>query len=190
MRPRSSPVKYFFIKRKLRGVGRPVRDMNLSGQTIANFSLRKAAVGQIRAENSTRITRKRAMGCPERRPDDRLRRHRSDLSSKQASCSTASTCKRRGSPLVNLIELTNAIVDKLVLIPDLVAALAGDTANIIPYIDENPNLNSVSLALYKQKPGSVMVIWQETLLTQGDMEAWMHQFVIFVRAVRGASLWT
>jgi hypothetical protein len=89
--------------------------------------------------------------------------------------------------LVNLIELTNAIVDKLVLIPDLVAALAGDTANIIPYIDENPNLNSVSLALYKQKPGSVMVIWQETLLTQGDMEAWMHQFVIFVRAVRGAS---
>jgi hypothetical protein len=56
-------VKYFFIKRKLRGVGRPVRDMNLSGQTIANFSLRKAAVGQIRAENSTRITRKRAMGA-------------------------------------------------------------------------------------------------------------------------------
>src|SRR4030095_11738540 len=48
-------VKYFFIKRKVRGVGRPVRDMNLSGQTIANFSLRKAAGGQIRAENSTRI---------------------------------------------------------------------------------------------------------------------------------------
>jgi len=55
-------VKYFFIKRKVRGVGRPVRDMNLTGQTIANFSLRKAAGGQIRAENSTRITRKRAMG--------------------------------------------------------------------------------------------------------------------------------
>jgi hypothetical protein len=89
--------------------------------------------------------------------------------------------------LVNLITLTNAIVDKLVLIPDLVAALGGDTTNIVAYIDRNPDFNSVSLALYKQKPGTVMVIWQETLLTQGEMEAWMHQFVIFVRAVRGAS---
>jgi hypothetical protein len=89
--------------------------------------------------------------------------------------------------LVNLTELTNAIVDKLVLIPDLVAALGGDTANIIGYIDRNPDFNSVSLHLYKQKPGTVMVIWQETLLTQGEMEAWMHQFVIFVRALRGAS---
>lgn len=89
--------------------------------------------------------------------------------------------------MVNLITLTNAIVDKLVLIPELVAALGGDLTNIIPYIDENPNLNSVSLALYKQKPGSVMVIWQETLLTQGDIEGWQHQFVIFVRAARGNS---
>lgn len=89
--------------------------------------------------------------------------------------------------MVNLITLTNAIVDKLVLIPELIVALGGDTANIIGYIDRNPDFNSVSLALYKQKPGTVMVIWQETLLTQGEMEAWMHQFVIFVRAVRGAS---
>src|SRR4029434_2030552 len=36
-------VKYFFIKRKVRGVGRPVHDMNLTGQTIANFILRNAA---------------------------------------------------------------------------------------------------------------------------------------------------
>lgn len=55
-------VKYFFIKRKVRGVGRPVRDMYLSGDTVKNFSLRKAAQGQIRAENSTRVTRKRATG--------------------------------------------------------------------------------------------------------------------------------
>jgi hypothetical protein len=89
--------------------------------------------------------------------------------------------------LVNLITLTNAIVDKLVLIPELVAALGGDTANIIGYIDRNPDFNSVSLSLYKQKPGSVIVLWQETLLTQGEMEAWLHQFVIFVRAARGES---
>jgi hypothetical protein len=56
-------VKYFFIKRKLRGVSRPVRDMNLSGATIKNFSLRKASNGQIRAENTSRATRKSATGA-------------------------------------------------------------------------------------------------------------------------------
>lgn len=89
--------------------------------------------------------------------------------------------------MVNFIVLTNAIVTTLASVPELVAALGGDSANIIGYIDTNPDHNSVSLAIYKQKPGSVMVIWQETLLTQGDMEGWLHQFVIFVRAARGAS---
>lgn len=56
-------VKYFFIKRKLHGGGRPVRDMNLSGATIKNFSLRKANNGQIRAENTSRATRKSATGA-------------------------------------------------------------------------------------------------------------------------------
>lgn len=89
--------------------------------------------------------------------------------------------------MVNFIDLTNAIVDTLALIPELVAALGGDAANIVAYIDRNPEPNSVSLAIYRQKPGSILVVWQETLLTQGEMEAWQHQFVIFVRAARGAS---
>jgi hypothetical protein len=89
--------------------------------------------------------------------------------------------------LVKYIDLTNAIVSKLVLIPELVAALAGDAANIVGYIDRNPDLNSVSLAIYRQKPGTVLVMWQETMLSQGEMEGWVHQFVIFVRAARGNS---
>ena len=89
--------------------------------------------------------------------------------------------------MVNFIDLTNAIVTTLAAVPELVAALNGDAANIIGYIDRNPDFNSVSNALYKQKPGTVMVIWQETMLTQGEMEAWLHQFVIFVRAGRGDS---
>lgn len=56
-------VKYFFIKRKVRGNPRPVRDMYLSGATVKNFSLRKASGGQIRAENTSRATRKSATGA-------------------------------------------------------------------------------------------------------------------------------
>ena len=89
--------------------------------------------------------------------------------------------------MVKFIDLTNAIVSTLAAVPELVAALGGDPGNVIGYVDENPDRNSVSLAIYRQKPGTVMVIWQETLLTEGDMEGWLHQFVIFVRAARGGS---
>ena len=89
--------------------------------------------------------------------------------------------------MVNFIDLTNAIVGTLALIPELVAALGGDPANIVAYIDRNPDFNSTSLAIYRQKPGSVLVIWQESVITQGEMEGWLHQFVIFVRASRGNS---
>ena len=40
---------------------RPVRDMVLTGKTLANFSLRKAAEGRIRAENTTRLERQKAL---------------------------------------------------------------------------------------------------------------------------------
>jgi hypothetical protein len=53
-------VKYFFLKRKYKGGGSPKRDMNMTGVTIANFSLRRAAESQIRAENTTRAGRAHA----------------------------------------------------------------------------------------------------------------------------------
>jgi len=55
-------VKYFFEKRKLRG-GRPVRDMIMTGALAANFQLRKAADGTIRAENTTKVNRDKAKRC-------------------------------------------------------------------------------------------------------------------------------
>lgn len=52
--------KYLFIKKKIRNVHRPIRDMHLTGDTIKGFQLRKAINGVIRAENTTRELRKRA----------------------------------------------------------------------------------------------------------------------------------
>jgi hypothetical protein len=52
--------RYFFIKRKFTRQVNPIRDMKMTGATVANFSLRRASRGVIRAENTTRETRKRA----------------------------------------------------------------------------------------------------------------------------------
>jgi hypothetical protein len=93
--------------------------------------------------------------------------------------------------LVDLIALTNAFVDTLRLIPQLVADLdQGSPDSIVPYIDVNPQRNSWTAAIYQMKPGTVMVIWQETLLTEGEMSAWMHRVQFCVRAQRGASAMT
>lgn len=52
-------VRYAIIKQKSLGK-KPVRDMSMTGMTVANFKLRKAAQGVIRAENSTRMARAHA----------------------------------------------------------------------------------------------------------------------------------
>jgi hypothetical protein len=53
-------VKYAIIKQSYLHK-RPVRDMVMTGKTLANFTLRKAAVGRIRAENTTRLERAKAL---------------------------------------------------------------------------------------------------------------------------------
>ena len=53
-------VRYAIIKQAVLHK-RAVRDMVLTGKTKANFILRKAAVGRIRAENTTRLERTKAM---------------------------------------------------------------------------------------------------------------------------------
>jgi len=52
-------VKYAIIKQAVLHK-RPFRDMKLSGRLVANFLLRKAQDGKIRAENTTRLERKKA----------------------------------------------------------------------------------------------------------------------------------
>jgi hypothetical protein len=54
-------VKYIFEKRAYTGNTRPKRDMKMTGETIANFQLRKARDGVIRAENTNRLARQKAM---------------------------------------------------------------------------------------------------------------------------------
>jgi hypothetical protein len=53
-------VRYAIIKQAVLHK-RPVRDMRMTGKTIENFTLRKAANGRIRAENTTRLERAKAL---------------------------------------------------------------------------------------------------------------------------------
>lgn len=55
-------VRYAIIKQAILHK-RAKRDMFLSGKTIANFQLRKASAGVIRAENTTRMERLKARLC-------------------------------------------------------------------------------------------------------------------------------
>jgi hypothetical protein len=85
------------------------------------------------------------------------------------------------------VDLTNALVNTLRAIPELVTELGGDPSVIVPYIDGNPAPNSLSQAIYQQALGSVLAAWQETILNEGEMEAWRHDYVIFLRAAKGHS---
>ena len=52
-------VRYAIIKQAVLHK-RPARDMKMTGATIANFQLRKAADGRIRAENTKKLERQKA----------------------------------------------------------------------------------------------------------------------------------
>ena len=52
-------VKYSIIKQAFLHK-RPIRDNNMTGVLVANFTLRKAADGVIRAENTTKLARAHA----------------------------------------------------------------------------------------------------------------------------------
>ena len=52
--------KYFKEKQKFTGQASPIRDMTMTGDTVKNFTLRRAAQGQIRAENTSRLARQKA----------------------------------------------------------------------------------------------------------------------------------
>lgn len=53
-------VKYAIIKQAVLHK-RATRDMSMTGATIKNFQLRKATLGSIRAENTTRLERSKAL---------------------------------------------------------------------------------------------------------------------------------
>ena len=53
-------IKGAYLKREGRGRGRPIRDNNMTGVLVANFTLRKAIDNVIRAENTSREARAHA----------------------------------------------------------------------------------------------------------------------------------
>jgi hypothetical protein len=57
---RALSKKYFFMKRAATHQTSPIRDMKMTGVTVANFTLRKASGGIIRAENTSRAARDHA----------------------------------------------------------------------------------------------------------------------------------
>jgi hypothetical protein len=89
--------------------------------------------------------------------------------------------------LVSIIELTDAMVAALRNISAVVDLVGGDPADIGGYIDETPDRNSVDAAIYQMKPGSILVVWRETLLAEGDIEGWVHRLEICLRAPRAVS---
>ena len=90
--------------------------------------------------------------------------------------------------MVDLIDLTEAFAATLQAIPEVVTLLGGDPAAIVPYIDNNPDQNSVSAATYEMKPGSILVVHISTQLAQGQtMAKWMHSVHFLLKAASGES---
>jgi len=90
--------------------------------------------------------------------------------------------------MISLIEITNAMTAKLQSIPELVALLDAGAASVFPYIDENPKRNSISNEIYRMPAGSILVVWNGTVLEAAEtMEAWIHVIQIYIRARRGDS---
>ena len=89
--------------------------------------------------------------------------------------------------MVDLIELTTAMVDTFRRIPGLVSALNGDPAAIVPYIDLNPDRNQIENAIYEQAPGSILVAWTETNFAEEEIGCWLHTYEIYLRARRKGS---
>jgi len=95
--------------------------------------------------------------------------------------------------MVDLIEFTNAMVSKLRAIPPLVAALdPPQPDSIFGYIDIQPTFNQVEAAKYSQRPGSVMVVWNQASLVAGDggIPLRTHFASLYLRAQRGQSPYT
>lgn len=93
--------------------------------------------------------------------------------------------------MIDEADLLTAIVAKLQDIPELVAVLDGDAANIYGYFDSFPQAANRREAIATQKRPSVMVMWQGT--TPGTIFGglvWQYRFSLFIAAPKDASPFT
>jgi hypothetical protein len=88
--------------------------------------------------------------------------------------------------MINYNDLVNAMVTSFGNIAQLLGMLA-PADPVVPYIDSNPQNNSVMKARYQMQPGQVMVAWLETNFAQEEMGKWLHRVEIYVRAMRNQS---
>jgi hypothetical protein len=86
--------------------------------------------------------------------------------------------------------LTNAFVDVLRRIPELVADLdQASPSSIQPYIDFNPDKNSIQMAIYDMKEGSVLVVFDESYLLEGELSANEYVVRFILKAKKGQSVY-
>ena len=89
--------------------------------------------------------------------------------------------------MVNPRLIGEAVVSKLGDIPELALALQG-RQNVTFYGDAYPVQNSLTRAVYKMAPGSVLVAWNVTnTATSEAMNQWLHRFLIYVRGSQNES---
>lgn len=84
--------------------------------------------------------------------------------------------------MIRRSDLVNAMATALGNVPELVAVLA-PTDPIVPYVDLNPDMNSVDKWTYQMQPGQLLVVWRETRLTKGEMSKWSHSVEILCRSL-------
>lgn len=90
--------------------------------------------------------------------------------------------------MVDLTQLTLALVDTFQRIPELVEALGEDPNRVFAYLDSNPDRNSLQLAIYEQPAGTVMVAWDETGINESqEMSKWEHRYYFTCRAAKDGS---
>lgn len=91
--------------------------------------------------------------------------------------------------MISPVDLVDALAGTLEKIPELVAALIDGVNSIVPYIDLNPQKNSVGKARYQMPAGSLLLVWNGvTLAPVGQtIEAWKHAVMIYLKSQKGAS---
>jgi len=95
--------------------------------------------------------------------------------------------------VIDSIALTNALTTTLQNIPELVAELPNaDPNRIVPYIDLNPEFNSVTNTIYEMPSGLIYVIWEGFQLNEKENEAgmWIHRLSVHCRADTGKKVQT
>jgi hypothetical protein len=90
--------------------------------------------------------------------------------------------------VIDLSVLTYNLTDSLQRVPELVAQLSnGDAEMIVAYVDSNPYKSNVVDGQYTMPPGSILVSYENTAMTQGNtgMSQWTHYYNLHVRGARG-----